>query len=227
MRKAEQRGWTKASAPCYVEKHHIFIKAIFGENDRVVYLTAREHVLAHLLLFKTYLKRCGRHNWKTWKAATAATAMGIIGERHWGRTTVSCSSLGLARKVDAENKRIKYTGTTLAPRPGYLWYNNGFQQTRSKTHPGDGWVEGRLPYETKPFEEKNVTQQSKDAWVASGTKVGRMLADSGRWEEVRCKDGKGGAAGRGNVWWTNGVACTRAKQCPGEGWIRGRVMRNN
>ena len=117
MRKAEQRGWTKASAPCYVEGHHTFIKAIFGENDRVVYLTAREHVLAHLLLFKVYLKRYGRHNWRTWKVAGAATAMGMLSKCTWQRTQVSCKILALARKVDAENKSIVYKGVSHGPRP--------------------------------------------------------------------------------------------------------------
>jgi len=118
MRKAEQRGWTKKSAPCYVEKHHPFIRAIFGENNRVVYLTAREHVLAHLLLFKAFLKRYGRHNWKTWKVAEAATAMGMLSKHTWQRTAVTCSTLGLARKVAAENKSIAYTGVPQGPKPG-------------------------------------------------------------------------------------------------------------
>ena len=118
MRKAERRGWTKESAPCYVERHHIFIKAIFGENGRVVYLTAREHVLAHLLLFKACLKRYGRHHWKTWKVAEAATAMGMLSKHTWQRTSVTCSTLGLARKVANENKSIQYTGVPQGPKPG-------------------------------------------------------------------------------------------------------------
>ena len=117
MRKAEQRGWTKKSAPCYVEEHHIFIKAIFGENNRVVYLTAREHVLAHLMLFKACLKRYGRHHWKTWKVAEAATAMGMLSKHTWQRTTCTCSTLGLARKVASENKSIQYRGVSRGPRP--------------------------------------------------------------------------------------------------------------
>ena len=226
MRKAEQRGWTKKSAPCYVERHHIFIKAIFGENDRVVYLTAREHVLAHLLLFKACLKRYGRHHWKTWKVAGAATAMGLICRDHWGRTSVSCLTLGLARKVDAENKKIRYTGVKLPPRPGYRWFNNGVEQTRSKEHPGPGWIEGRLNYNAKPYLEKNITEETLASWVENGRKVGVMLAETGRWEKVRCKDGRGGAAGRGNVWWNNGIVCTRSKECPGEGWVRGCLKRS-
>ena len=226
MRKAEQRDWTKKSAPCYVERHHVFVKAIFGENNRVVYLTAREHVLAHLMLFKACLKRYGRHHWKTWKVATAATAMAIICEDHWGRTPLSCSTLGLARKIDAENKKLRYTGTTLPPRPGYTWYNNGIKQTRSKSHPGEGWISGRLFFEAKPYNEKTITEQTREAWVESGRRVGNNLAASGQWEEVRCKDGRGGAAGKGNVWWNNEIICTRSKECPGEGWIRGRIKRN-
>ena len=226
MRKAETRGWAKKSAPCYVEEHHIFIRAIFGENDRVIYLTAKEHVLAHLLLFKGYLKRYGRHNRKTWKVATAATAMGMVSKHTWQRTLKSCSTLGLAREVDAENKSIRYTGTTLPPRPGYKWYNNGMEQTRRKRHPGEDWVEGRLHHEMKPYEERNITEQTMESWIETGRKVGTMLAESGQWEKVRCKDGKGGAAGKGNVWWHNGVISTRAKECPGEGWVRGRLKRS-
>ena len=226
MRKAEQRGWTKATAPCYVEKHHVFIKAIFGENDRVVYLTAREHVIAHLLLFKACLKRYGRHDQRTWKVAGAATAMGMICERHWDRTPVTCSTLGLAREVEAENKSINYTGKPCPGRQkGRVWWNNGETQTRSRVCPGEGWVRGRLPYVTKPKEERVVTVESMESWTEAGRKVGKAHADSGQWEKVRCKDGRGGAAGLGNVWWNNGVICTRAKDCPGEGWVRGRLAR--
>jgi hypothetical protein len=204
----------------------VFIKAIFGENNRVVYLTAREHVLAHLLLFKACLKRYGRHHWKTWKVATAATAMAIICEDHWGRTSVPCSTLGLARKVDSENKSIQYRGRTLPARPGYRWYNNGVVQTRSKKYPGEGWVEGRLFFNPKSYEEKVITEETRLSWVDAGRRVGLIHAESGQWESVRCKDGKGGAAGKGNVWWNNGKTNTRSKITPGEGWVRGRLKRN-
>jgi acyl-homoserine lactone acylase PvdQ len=75
-------------------------------------------VLAHLLLFKAFLKRYGRHHWKTWKVAGAAIAMGMISKYNWQRTAVTCSTLGLARKVDAENKSIRYKGVPQGPKPG-------------------------------------------------------------------------------------------------------------
>ena len=41
---------------CYVEKHHIIPKSEGGDNssDNLVNLTAREHYIAHLLLYKIY-----------------------------------------------------------------------------------------------------------------------------------------------------------------------------
>ena len=36
------------------QHHHIFPKSIFGQNDKIVLLTAFEHCLAHYYLFKMY-----------------------------------------------------------------------------------------------------------------------------------------------------------------------------
>jgi hypothetical protein len=62
IRKAEQRGYTKKKAKAlglYVEGHHTFPVSIYGKNKRIVYLTAREHYVAHALLEKIFIKRCG------------------------------------------------------------------------------------------------------------------------------------------------------------------------
>jgi hypothetical protein len=70
IRKAEQRGYTKKKAKelgIYVEGHHTFPISIFGKNERIVYLTAREHYIAHLLLEKIYIKRYGVGDEKTRK----------------------------------------------------------------------------------------------------------------------------------------------------------------
>ncbi|AUS02988.1 HNH nuclease [Vibrio phage 2.275.O._10N.286.54.E11] len=51
---ATSRDWTKDSAPCYVENHHIIPKSMGGTDDaeNMVYLTAREHYMAHYHLAK-------------------------------------------------------------------------------------------------------------------------------------------------------------------------------
>ena len=100
MRKAEYRGWTKKSAPCYVEEHHIFIKAIFGKNERVVYLTAKEHFIAHLLLWKTCRRRYGVQHWKT---AKAVQAMSMKSEFTEDRYVLNSHEFELARTAHIES----------------------------------------------------------------------------------------------------------------------------
>jgi hypothetical protein len=51
IEKAETRNWSKKTANCYVEGHHIIPKSIFKNVD-IVYLTPREHFICHLLLTK-------------------------------------------------------------------------------------------------------------------------------------------------------------------------------
>jgi hypothetical protein len=67
IRKAENRDCPEG----YVEKHHIFPKSIFGNNNRVVVLTAREHYIAHALLEKVYMSRYGIDDNRTKKMTYA------------------------------------------------------------------------------------------------------------------------------------------------------------
>lgn len=59
----------------YTEKHHIFPKSIYGKNNRLVVLTAREHYIAHALLEKVFIKRYGLKDKRTIKMITAFWCM--------------------------------------------------------------------------------------------------------------------------------------------------------
>ena len=61
----------------YTEKHHTFPVSIYGKNNRVVVLTAREHYIAHALLEKAFIKRYGLHHYKTKKMNFAHCMMKI------------------------------------------------------------------------------------------------------------------------------------------------------
>ena len=79
VRKAEQRGYTKKKAKeqgMYVEGHHTFPVSIFGKNKRIVYLTAREHYIAHALLEKVCIKRYGINHRKSKQMINAHIIMG-------------------------------------------------------------------------------------------------------------------------------------------------------
>jgi hypothetical protein len=67
IRKAEDRFTVEG----YSEKHHVFPKSIYGENKRLVRLTAKEHYLAHALLEKIYIKRYGKHDDRSVKMTRA------------------------------------------------------------------------------------------------------------------------------------------------------------
>jgi hypothetical protein len=71
IRKAENRTPPEG----YTEKHHTFPKSIFGNNSRIVVLTAREHYIAHALLEKICIKRYGLKDRKTIKMITAFWCM--------------------------------------------------------------------------------------------------------------------------------------------------------
>jgi len=53
------------------ELHHIFPKSIYGNNNKTVYLTLREHYIAHKLLWKIMRKRYGVFHPNTRKMANA------------------------------------------------------------------------------------------------------------------------------------------------------------
>lgn len=75
IRKAEKRTPPEG----YTEKHHTFPKSIFGKNNRVVVLTAREHYVAHVLLEKICIQRYGMKDERTVKMNWAHILM--IGDR--------------------------------------------------------------------------------------------------------------------------------------------------
>lgn len=79
IRKAENRGWKKHKVDFYVERHHTFPKSIFGDNNRIVVLTAKEHYIAHALLEKIYIKRYGIEHRYTKKMINAHFSMSMNG----------------------------------------------------------------------------------------------------------------------------------------------------
>ena len=50
--KAIDRCWNKDNAPCYIEGHHFIPRSLGGNDDTIVFLTAREHFICHVLLTK-------------------------------------------------------------------------------------------------------------------------------------------------------------------------------
>lgn len=79
MRKVENRTLPEG----YLEGHHIFPVSIYGENSRIVKLTAREHYIAHALLEKIFIKRYGQNNRKSIKMIHAFYCMNTANRENY------------------------------------------------------------------------------------------------------------------------------------------------
>lgn len=54
-----RRAQERTTISEYSERHHIFPQALYGKNDKTVFLTAREHLIAHQLIWMGCRKRYG------------------------------------------------------------------------------------------------------------------------------------------------------------------------
>jgi len=96
----------------YCEHHHIWPVSIYGKNDSQVWLTAKEHYIAHMLLAAAAKKRYGQTHWKTRKLAHAWNMMTIISDAQCDKRHTSASfdrarkALSLA-KTGVERKDMK------------------------------------------------------------------------------------------------------------------------
>lgn len=96
----------------YTEKHHIFPVSVYGNNDRIVALTAKEHFIAHLLLWKGFNRRYGKRNHKTVMMMLAAWGMryGQLNRgnhQRYSSRTVSKLREAYAERIRGDNNPAK------------------------------------------------------------------------------------------------------------------------
>jgi hypothetical protein len=164
IRKAENRTPPEG----YTEKHHIFPKSIFGKNNRIVVLTAREHYIAHALLERICIKRYGVNHWKTIKMTLAHSGMkgnsGYINSYLYEGARMRRSEFMKGKKYGLGLKHTEKTRKKMSEmRKGLKWWNNGVVDVRSLECPGNEWVNGRLKVKTglKHTEETKEKIRSK------------------------------------------------------------------
>jgi hypothetical protein len=148
IRKAEKRGYTKKKAKeqeLYVEGHHTFPVSIFGKNKRIVYLTAREHYIAHALLEKIYIKRYGLNHWKTKKMMYAFWGMNNQKNNLQERYFNSKLYEGAKIRFNFHSKNFKHTEDTIKKISNIL-------KNLGDNHPSKSnevWIKKRVEYMLK------------------------------------------------------------------------------
>lgn len=101
---------------CYCEKHHIIPKSLGGSNDssNLVNLTAREHFIAHWLLFRIYKNSSMAYALKSMKSSNKNNAQyknKYINSRAYNEARKFCSNLfsektkGRKETIETRNKK--------------------------------------------------------------------------------------------------------------------------
>jgi hypothetical protein len=200
IRKAENRTPPEG----YTEKHHTFPKSIFGKNNRVVVLTAREHYIAHALLEKICIKRYGINDEKTRKMTYSHWMMKVgkdgRHERYYNSTLYENLKIRMSKLLSGKNnpfygkkhteEMVKFYRESQSGERnhnyGKRWWNDGNGNTKfSKEYPGEGWSAGR----------GNLTKETR-----------RKMSSSHQ----------------GKKWWNDGYGNTKFSfDCPGDEWKLG------
>lgn len=207
IRKAQNRKTPKT----YTEKHHIFPVSIFGKNNKIVKLTAREHYIAHALLEKVCIKRYGIEHIRSQKMIRAFWCMNAqktkneyLNSRLYESSRIKFISLIAGKKLS--NSHVEKIVKNLKSRK---WWNNGVVNKHCPECPGDGWVLGRLNINVG----RVLSEESKRK--ISKANSGKKLSEESKKNISKAISGK--------KWWNNGVIDKHSKKCPGEGWVLGRI----
>jgi hypothetical protein len=208
IRKAENRTPPKS----YTEKHHIFPKSIYGNNNKIVVLTAREHYIAHALLEKALIKRYGINDDRTKKMIIAFWCM----NNQKTKNEYSNSHLYEASRIRFVNT-IKGKPLTKSHRQrmsetnkGKIWWTDGVNTKHSKYCPGDEWYRGRPNINIGRVLSKETKQ--KIAEKNSGRKLTKEH------KEIISKQVSQ------RRWWNDGIQDKHCIECPGDGWVLGRLF---
>lgn len=227
IRKAEERGWERETAPVMTEKHHIFPRSIYGPdrggtNKRCVYLTLREHYIAHALLMKGFIKRYGIEDNKSAKMIYAFHMMNIMRDK----IGYPNSYLYETSREHYINMRIGRKRKPFSPehieklRQRGLGENNHFYGKKHKEESKQKQrvlMTGRYDGEKNPFFNRTHTEEIKKkiGLIHKGKKITKEHRE-------RCS-----AAMKNSIWINNGIKASRHQkdQPIPEGWTRGRLPR--
>jgi len=113
---------------------------------------------------------------------------------------------------------------------GNKWWNNGMVQVFTGFPPDESFVRGRLPFNNTGAQIGANIQKQK-IWVNNGISEMMILKNTvpagytkGRLKAKAFAGGEGRHCASGNSWWNNGTIELMSLDCPGPGYIVGRLV---
>jgi len=183
IRKAEKRGYNKKRAKehgLYVEGHHIFPVSIFGKNKRIVYLTAREHYIAHALLEKICIKKYGLNHWKTQKMTNAHISM-TMKSKYRQEIYVNSKLYENCKLRHSKNMQELIKGNQFGIKGGEkcrdlkLGFFSMSEEERHLQRSKAGKISGKIMYDNK----KGIFSRSKEQMTIDGRKSAEKQKELG------------------------------------------------
>jgi NUMOD3 motif len=141
----------------YTEDHHILPKSMGGLDDCIIPLTAKEHYIAHLILWKCY---GGMMATAFWRMSHEKTSTGKYGKKLTARQVKKL-------KEDFSNRKKEIKGK-LHPNFGKHWSEETKRKIGLK-------AEQNFKGERNPFYGKHHTKETK--LMISNKKKGRYIGD--------------------------------------------------
>ena len=207
IRKAKHRVLPEG----YTEKHHIFPVSIYGNNNKIVILTGREHYVAHALLEKAFIKRYGIDDIRAKKMITAFWCMNnqktkneYLNSHLFEASKIRFVEVIKNRKI-TEQQRKKLSISS----KNRIWWTDGVTTKFSENCPGESWYKGRV-----------------------GINFGRIMSEETKRKISKKNKGKKLSKEHKEIisnqvsqrrWWTNGNQDKHCIECPGDGWVLGRT----
>jgi len=213
MRKAERRGDISG----YAERHHVFPKSIFGDNDRLVVLTAKEHYIAHVLLEKMMRKRYGDKHPYTYKMLNAIMRMSNDKSE---RRYVSSRLYETMRVRWAKAKSDSQKGNVAAWTQDEEWRKRVGEKISKRIKGKPSKLKGRKlpprsPEQCAAISKAMTGKKHKQEVIQRMREYAIMNKVENNFGDV--------AWSKGSKWWNNGKENIRSVESPGEGYVQGRL----
>lgn len=129
--------------------------------EELIFLTRAEHTILH------------NRNRKISESARRKMSLAKKGKSNWKKGTHL--SLDTRKKLSIA-KKGKKCPLYAEKMTGYVWWNNGIQNTRSKECPGEGYIRGRIESSTLKEFRKTISKP-----ILQFTKDGTLI---GEWEST-------------------------------------------